>query len=518
MLDINWSDVVNVITSIAPYLIAIGIVLVVAIAVTVAVNKRTVKAVAVRKLAHSETWLMALVASVVAIMLMLYGPLYGLLNNATLERRMLQESTIQKADELGPDIQREAITLLQNHDGHLPLDGKKLNVFGWASTNPVYGGTGSGALSDTYPTVSLLDGLRKAGFRVNNELTKLYTSYRADRPEVSLFSQDWTLPEVPETQYSNKLLSDARDFSDEAVVVIARGGGEGADLPANMKAKGLTYTNNSKDYDDFSAGQHFLELSKTERDMIDMVTKNFDNVTVVYNGANTFEMSFVKQYPQIKSVLWCPPAGQAGFIALGEVLSGETNPSGKTSDTFATDLKRNPSFNNFGSFTWNNMKEFRISKNDAFAANALPTFVNYVEGIYVGYKYYETAAVEGAIDYDDVVQYPFGYGLSYTTFDQRMGDISYNKKTGTVKFNVTVTNTGTTAGKDVVEIYDNPPYTNGGIEKASSNLIAFKKTRLLKTNESQTVPIEFNVEDLASYDYRHAKAWGAGSGRLCHLH
>lgn len=227
MLDINWSDVVNVITSIAPYLIAIGIVLVVAIAVTVAVNKRTVKAVAVRKLAHSETWLMALVASVVAIMLMLYGPLYGLLNNATLERRMLQESTIQKADELGPDIQREAITLLQNHDGHLPLDGKKLNVFGWASTNPVYGGTGSGALSDTYPTVSLLDGLRKAGFRVNNELTKLYTSYRADRPEVSLFSQDWTLPEVPEAQYSNKLLSDARDFSDEAVVVIARGGGEG---------------------------------------------------------------------------------------------------------------------------------------------------------------------------------------------------------------------------------------------------------------------------------------------------
>lgn len=512
MLDINWSDVVNVITSIAPYLIAIGIVLVVAIAVTVAVNKRTVKAVAVRKLAHSETWLMALVASVVAIMLMLYGPLYGLLNNATLERRMLQESTIQKADELGPDIQREAITLLQNHDGHLPLDGKKLNVFGWASTNPVYGGTGSGALSDTYPTVSLLDGLRKAGFRVNNELTKLYTSYRADRPEVSLFSQDWTLPEVPEAQYSNKLLSDARDFSDEAVVVIARGGGEGADLPANMKSKGLTYTNNSKDYDDFSAGQHFLELSKTERDMIDMVTKNFDNVTVVYNGANTFEMSFVKQYPQIKSVLWCPPAGQAGFIALGEVLSGETNPSGKTSDTFATDLKRNPSFNNFGSFTWNNMKEFRISKNDAFAANALPTFVNYVEGIYVGYKYYETAAVEGAIDYDDVVQYPFGYGLSYTTFDQRMGDISYNKKTGTVKFNVTVTNTGTTAGKDVVEIYDNPPYTNGGIEKASSNLIAFKKTRLLKTNESQTVPIEFNVEDLASYDYRHAKAWVLEAG------
>ncbi len=233
MLDINWSDVVNVITSIAPYLIAIGIALVVAIVATVAVNKHTVKAIAVRKLAHSETWLMALVVSVMAIMLMSYGPLYGLLNNATLERRMLQESTIQKADELGPNVQREAITLLRNNDGHLPLDDRKLNVFGWASTNPVYGGTGSGALSDTYPTVSLLDGLRAAGFEVNDELTELYTSYRADRPEVSLFSQDWTLPEVPEAQYSDKLLSDARDFSDDAVVVIARVGGEGADLPVS---------------------------------------------------------------------------------------------------------------------------------------------------------------------------------------------------------------------------------------------------------------------------------------------
>ena len=168
-------------------------------------------------------------------------------------------------------------------------------------------------IRDRYKTVSLLDGMKQAGLKTNTELSKLYTDYRKDRPEVGMFAQDWTLPEVPAKQYSDKLVSDAKDFSDEAVVVLTRVGGEGADLPTDMKAKGITYKNNSKDYDDFQKGESFLQLSKTERDMIDLVTSNFKKVTLVYNGANTFQFDFLNDYPQIQSVVWCPPAGQTGF-------------------------------------------------------------------------------------------------------------------------------------------------------------------------------------------------------------
>ena len=288
-----------------------------------------------------------------------------------------------------------------------------------------------------------------------------------------------------------------------------------------MKAKGITYNNNSKDYEDFKDGEHFLQLSQTERDMIDLVTKNFKKVTLVYNGANAFQFDFLSQYPQIKSVLWCPPAGQTGFSALGEVLAGDVNPSGKTSDTFAKDLTKTAVFNNTdgtaagnassvgtnGKFTYDNADDLAASYM-GFSGDKVtvtPTFVNYVEGIYVGYKFYETAADEGLINYDDTVMFPFGYGLSYTTFKQEMGKVSY--KNGKISFDVTVTNTGDKAGKDVVEVYYNPPYTDGGIEKASKNLVAFEKTKKFEPGASQTVKIEFDDDDMASYDQKDAKAY-----------
>lgn len=288
-----------------------------------------------------------------------------------------------------------------------------------------------------------------------------------------------------------------------------------------MKAKGITYNNNSKDYEDFKDGEHFLQLSQTERDMIDLVTKNFKKVTLVYNGANAFQFDFLSQYPQIKSVLWCPPAGQTGFSALGEVLAGDVNPSGKTSDTFVKDLTKTAVFNNTdgtaagnassvgtnGKFTYDNADDLAASYM-GFSGDKVtvtPTFVNYVEGIYVGYKFYETAADEGLINYDDTVMFPFGYGLSYTTFKQEMGKVSY--KNGKISFDVTVTNTGDKAGKDVVEVYYNPPYTDGGIEKASKNLVAFEKTKKLEPGASQTVKIEFDDDDMASYDQKDAKAY-----------
>ena len=521
MLQINMADVMNVIGSLTPYLIAIGVIFVLALIITFAVNKKTVKEVATRKIIHSESWLVALVGIVVAVSMMLSGPLSTLLNNATATKYMLSDATVSKANELAKEVQSEAITMLKNDDSNLPLSNKKVNVFGWGSTNPVYGGTGSGSMSDQYDTVSLLDGMKEAGLETNADLSKLYTDYRADRPVVAMWSQDWTLPEVPADQYSDSLISDAKSFSDEAVVVITRVGGEGADLPTNMKAETITYKNNSKDYDDFQDGEHFLQLSKTERDMIDLVTKNFDKVTLVYNGANAFQFDFLSNYPQIKSVLWCPPAGQTGFSALGDVLAGETNPSGKTSDTFVKNLTKTPVFNNTdgaaaassssvgadGAFVYDNVDDL-AAKYTGFTGQentVLPSFVNYVEGIYVGYKFYETAADEGLINYDDTVIYPFGYGLSYTSFEQKMGDVSY--KDGKVTFDVTVTNTGDTAGKDVVEVYYNPPYTDGGIEKASKNLVAFEKTEKLEPGASETVKIEFDDDDMASYDNKGAKAW-----------
>ena len=521
MLQINMADVMNVIGSLTPYLIAIGVLFVLALIITFAVNKKTVKEVATRKIIHSESWLVALVGIVVAVSMMLSGPLATLLNNATLTKYTLSDATVSKANELAKEVQSEAITMLKNDDSNLPLSNKKVNVFGWGSTNPVYGGTGSGSMSDQYDTVSLLDGMKEAGLETNADLSKLYTDYRADRPVVAMWSQDWTLPEVPADQYSDSLISDAKSFSDEAVVVITRVGGEGADLPTNMKAETITYKNNSKDYDDFQDGEHFLQLSETERDMIDLVTKNFDKVTLVYNGANAFQFDFLSNYPQIKSVLWCPPAGQTGFSALGDVLAGETNPSGKTSDTFVKNLTKTPVFNNTdgaaaassssvgadGAFVYDNVDDL-AAKYTGFTGQentVLPSFVNYVEGIYVGYKFYETAADEGLINYDDTVIYPFGYGLSYTSFEQKMGDVSY--KDGKVTFDVTVTNTGDTAGKDVVEVYYNPPYTDGGIEKASKNLVAFEKTEKLEPGASETVKIEFDDDDMASYDNKGAKAW-----------
>lgn len=507
MLQINMADVMNVIGSLTPYLIAIGVLFVLALIITFAVNKKTVKEVATRKIVHSESWLVALVGIVVAVSMMLTGPLSTLLNNATTTKYTLSDATVSKANELAKEVQSEAITMLKNDDSNLPLSGKKVNVFGWGSTNPVYGGTGSGSMSKQYKTVSLLDGMKQAGLKTNTELSKLYTDYRKDRPEVGMFAQDWTLPEVPAKQYSDKLVSDAKDFSDEAVVVLTRVGGEGADLPTDMKAKGITYKNNSKDYDDFQKGESFLQLSKTERDMIDLVTSNFKKVTLVYNGANTFQFDFLNDYPQIQSVVWCPPAGQTGFSALGEVLAGETNPSGKTSDTFLKDLTKSVSYNNFGKFEYTNMAD-KAAKYKGFTGDdvtAIPGFVNYSEGIYVGYKFYETASDEGLINYDDTVAFPFGYGLSYTSFDQKLDSVKY--KGGKVTVTATVTNTGDKAGKDVVEVYYNPPYTDGGIEKASKNLAGFEKTKELQPGESQKVTVKFDDDDMASYDYKGAKAY-----------
>ena len=515
MIAINITDVLKVLGNALPYLIGFAVVLLAAVIIMIAVRKKQVK---LRKFIRKECLLCILAALVVCVNLICFGPMYTMISLASGSGSLSDESvTASKA--LCEEITEEGIVLLKNTEGFLPLKNtKKLNVFGWASAHPVYAGAGSGALSDVYEKVSLLDGLTNAGFEINTELVDFYNDYNDARPA------DWTLPEPDISTYTDEMMNNAKEFSDTAMVVIGREGGEGADCPEDMYSiikgqgqastggKANTFTNNTTEYDDFEEGDHYLQLSVPEKKLIDRVCKDYSKVIVVYNGANTMELGWVDEYPQIQSVLWCAGAGQTGFNALGKVLDGEVNPSGKTTDTFVYDLKNTPTWNNFGTFYYDNMSEH----NNAYyyytylITETMPSFVDYVEGIYVGYRYYETAAAEGFIDYDATVQYPFGYGLSYTSFTQEMGALQ--EKDGQISFDVTVTNTGDTAGKDVVEAYYNPPYYNGGIEKSSANLIAFDKTDLLEPGESQTLTASFNVEDMASYDENIEKAYVLENG------
>lgn len=498
MLDINISDVLSVLRLCAPYLIVLGIVIVAAVALIIAVRK---KPGAVKRLIRGQAVVAMILTLVIVVNLICFGPMSTLLTLVSGEG-VISEATSEEAKALAERIAEEGIVLLENREEILPLKSANLNVFGWASTNPCYGGTGSGALNAAYPVVSLLEGLTNAGFTLNTELSSFYTAYRTDRPVVGMWAQDWTLPEPPAATYPAALLDNAKRFSDTALVVITRVGGEGADLPRDLSA--VTFTGNSAQYEEFEAGGHYLELSRSERDLIELVCANFNNVIVVYNGANAFELGFVKEYAPIKGAFWCPGTGQTGFNGLGKILKGAVNPSGKTADTFVYDLNSTPWSANIGRFSYNNMDEFTAP--DPFGGSpTIPSFVNYVEGIYVGYRFYETAAEEGLIDYDQTVLYPFGYGLSYTSFTQEMGDLRIDAQ-GNIAFDVTVTNTGSVAGKDVVEVYSTPPYTNGGIEKASANLVAFDKTSLLRPGVSETVSVSFKAEDLASYD-----EYGAGA-------
>ena len=520
MLSINMADVMNVITSIKGYLIAMAVAVIAAIAIIIAVGKMKKSK---KNLIRGGALIAMLAAIVICVNMICTGPMSTMLDLVS-GGGTIDTETAEKAKALAIQIGEEGIAMLENNDNALPLaEGTKLNVFGWASTKPILGGAGSGALNDAYETVGIIDSLNGAGIETNTELTQFYTDYKADRPEVAMFSQDWTLPEPNVSAYGDDLINNAKSFSDTAMIVISRSGGEGADLPEDMTAvvggtyydgttyKAGTYDDSLNAGNDWDEGDHYLQLSNREEEMVDLVCQNFEKVILVYNGANAFQLGFVKDHPQIKSVLWSAGQGHVGMTALGEIVSGKVNPSAKTIDTYVYDVKQTPWWNNFGDFNYTNMDEY-IYTQEFFGTTSkeIPAFVNYVEGIYVGYKFYETAAAEGLINYDEIVQYPFGYGLSYTTFSQQMGPVS--ESGGEISFDVTVTNTGSVAGKDVVQVYVNPPYTNGGIEKAAANLIQFEKTRILEPGASEVVHVSFPVEDMMSYDYIENQAYVLEAG------
>lgn len=520
-VEVAWEDVISVIQLVRTHLIVIAAALICMAAVMIIAGrwKKPVKG-----FIRFQSFMAFIVVVALVVNTMLSGALYNTLNVVLSDKGELSQENIDHSRQVIEEITGEGIVLTKNKDSFLPLAPQKINVFGWSSTNPIYGGTGSGTV-DTTTAVGILEGLENAGFETNSELSDLYVNYRADRPVISINEgQEWTLPEVPASKYPDNMIEYAKEFSDTAVIVLSRTGGEGTDLPQDMGSimdgstmdvgtkylKG-SYVNNSVEYADFEAGQSYLEPSRTEADLVEMVCSEFENVIVVYNGANTLELDWTNDYEQIKSVLLCAGAGATGFNALGNVIAGNVNPSGKTVDTWVKDLKQAPYINNIGHFAYTNTKDVEEAAKAAWEkADGIVSFVNYTEGIYTGYRFYETAAEEKLINYNDHVMYPFGYGLSYTTFDQKMGELQITEDS--IRVDVTVTNTGDTAGKEVVELYYSPPYVNGGIEKSSVNLAAFGKTDLLEPGKSQTLTISFPIEDMASYDTYGAGAYVLESG------
>ena len=496
MLKVDWSDVLGVLQTCLPYLIGIAVVIVAAAAVIIAVRK--VKK-PLRGLIRGEAVMAALLAVCILVNVIIFNPMYAIISMA-MGKGSVTDATTARAREVAEDVAAQGFVLLENKDDFLPMSGSgKMNLFGWASSNPAYGGTGSGGINDLFPVVSLRQGLENAGYLVNTELLDFYTAYCASRGAMNIEArQKWDLPEPPVSTYPDSLIAGAKAFSDTAVIVISRYAGEGHnDIPQDMTR--AVYTNNSADYDDFEPGEHYLQLSRTERDMVKLTCDNFDKVIVVLNSAYAMEMGWVEQYSQIRSVIWAPGPGNVGFNALGKILNGTVNPSGRTNDTFVYEIDQAPYYLNAEKTDYSNMTDMTVDgMNAGVPTRYAPSFINYNENIYVGYKFYETAAKEGVIDYDKVVQYPFGYGLSYTAFTQTMSDLKVNGSE--ISFTVTVTNTGAKAGRDTVQVFYEPPYYNGGIEKASANLLDFEKTAVLQPGESQTVTFSFLSEDMASYD------------------
>ncbi|MBF0817701.1 beta-glucosidase [Microbacterium paludicola] len=389
------------------------------------------------------------------------------------------------------EIADEGMTLLKN-TGVLPLDKGAVTLLGRGAADPVYGGSGSGSV-DTSTAVNIRAGIENAGFTVNDtvysQLSDFAAAHPADKGGRTNIVMDkpaesnYNIGEMPVSEYSDASISSFADFSDAAIIVIGRGGGEGGDLATNMEAWD----------DNAQPGQHQLELNKDEKDLVALAEKNFESVVVVINASTTMELGSLQDDPKIDGIIQAGSGGQNGFDALGRVLSGEVNPSGHTVDLYARDFTADPTFQNFGNYAYSNLK-------DAY-------FVDYEEGIYVGYRYYETAAAEGFLDYDKAVVYPFGYGLSYTDFAWKVADQRLGAVDGEINVDVEVTNTGDVAGKDVVQLYYTAPYTRGGIEKAHVVLGAFGKTGVLEPGASETVTLTLRVEDMASYDEKGAGAY-----------
>lgn len=407
------------------------------------------------------------------------------------------------AQEVNLKLAEEGFVMLKNENAALPMNkGARISVFSKNSVNLSYGGSGSGGF-DTSNNKNLYESLNDAGFVTNPTLKNFYESSQSGPVRTANSSdldngdnQKIATAETPQNKYTDAVRNSYADYSDAALVVITRIGGEGFDLPR--------YQGDSEGA--VSPDSHYLELDQNEIDLLTAVTDGtFKRVVVVFNTPSSFEATFLKDSAyaafadKIDAAVWIGFTGSNGITALGEILNGDVNPSGRLVDTWAADFTKNPSFVNFGTGCLPDTTD----KYDG----GMYYSVDYEEGIYVGYRYYETRGeTDGEDWYNANVVYPFGYGLSYTTFDWTVGDVSASEiELGTtITVPVTVKNTGSVAGKDVVQLYASAPYTLGGIEKAHKVLVGFAKTKLLQPGESETVTVSFDPYSAASYDYRDA--------------
>ncbi len=433
-----------------------------------------------------------------------------------------KSEVLAAANAFNISIAEEGTILLKN-DGSLPLaEGAGISVFGKNVSKLVLGGSGSGNVSGA-EAKTVYDSLEVAGFRVNPVLKSFYAgsdsgSGRPNNPSIGANVTGFATGETPLSSYSADVKASygaGSEYKDAALVVISRIGGEGIDLPRTMQKSETEKVAGARSADD-----HYLQLDENETALLQEVCANFDNVIIVINCSAAMELGFLDDpthyayHPNIKGALWIGSPGATGIMALGSILKGEVTPSGHTTDTYARDFTKDPTWNNFGNNRVNNGNRYNV---DGTNKNAY--FVDYEEGIYVGYRYYETRgyteAQAGNTDwYQENVVFPFGYGLSYTDFDWEIESVSHPDGAvltagDEITVRVKVTNTGAYDGKDVVQLYYTPPYTTGGIEKAHVVLGAFEKTQLIgKQGQMDTVELTFKVSDMRSYDYDDANQNG----------
>ena len=436
------------------------------------------------------------------------------LSDGVISTQADKEAVHAEALRLNEEIVSEGVVLLKNEDDALPIatssgSKAKISVFGKNSADVVLGGSGSGG-GNSAGSISLYDGLRNANFELNPKLTKFYEgsqsgSGRQASPAIGAKVTGLAIGETPLDKYTSEIKDSYDEYNDAAIIVISRIGGEGWDLPRQQLTDyGGKPVEGSQD-----GGQHYLEIDKNEEALIDEVIScgKFEKVILLINSATSMELGFLEEKEGLDAALWIGTLGGSGANAVGDVLNGTVNPSGHLVDTYVRDFTKDP--------TWSNFGDNLTANGNLYLAGGSATdyhYVEYQEGIYLGYRYYETRSYQDVYRfgtdngwYDENVVFPFGYGLSYTTFEWTLKDSTENtvldeKNNNQISVTVNVKNTGDVAGKDVIQLYYSAPYIVGGVEKAHVVLGGFEKTKDLAPGESQTVTVSFDAFDMASFD------------------
>ena len=433
--------------------------------------------------------------------------------------------------ELCATVEAEGAALLMNNNSALPLaSGAKVSLFARGSVDLMYGGTGSGSV-DTSAAPTLKDALEAQGIEVNPTLWDWYTSesvagkYSRVTPaaisDALAANSEYDVNEAPWSEVESNTSSSFADYGDAAIVVFSRSGGEGADLPSGDNGSGVEWTGPA----------NYLELSQEEKDLLAGLKAlkdagTFKSIVVLLNTSNALELDFLN--PEIcgtdygiDACLWVGDVGQTGANGVGQILSGAANPSGSIVDTFWYDNLANPAVTNFYSRPYPNNADYGFIADDKDNGNQ-GYYVVYQEGVYLGYRYAETRYEDyvmgtgnaGNYSYGTTVAYPFGYGTSYTTFD--LSNYTVTDNGDAFEVNVTVTNTGSVAGKKTVQVYFQSPYTqydkDNGIEKASAELCGFDKTEILEPGASETLTISVPKSELRTYDANGAKTYILDAG------